>query len=122
MLRGTLLQWLGLIRETDNPWCVSRVEQGLQIQAIKPHGQSTSPLTLLHSSDFRLANTALPEKDIIDAMRAVQVYTGPITEFTTTADFRKFAICHGFFVELQDDPGNNLYSCFHSHPFSTLFF
>ncbi|KAF9238202.1 GH3 auxin-responsive promoter [Melanogaster broomeanus] len=57
------------------------------------------------SGDFRLQHTVIPEKDVIDAIRAAQPYTGAIVEFTATADFRKADVCHGFFIELQDELG-----------------
>ncbi|KAF9219104.1 hypothetical protein BS17DRAFT_761510 [Gyrodon lividus] len=54
------------------------------------------------SGDFRLQHTVIPEEDVVDAIRAAQIYTGPIAEFTATADFRKPDISHGFFIEVQD--------------------
>ncbi|KAF9219101.1 hypothetical protein BS17DRAFT_718629 [Gyrodon lividus] len=54
------------------------------------------------SGDFRLQHTVIPEKDVVDAIRAAQAYTGPIAEFTATADFRKADVRHGFFIEVQD--------------------
>ncbi|KIJ60829.1 hypothetical protein HYDPIDRAFT_138540 [Hydnomerulius pinastri MD-312] len=66
-------------------------------------GQPVIRFTGRTSSDFRLAHTVIPEKDVLDAVQAAQTYTGPITEFTATADFRKPAVCHGFFIELQED-------------------
>ncbi|KIJ16070.1 hypothetical protein PAXINDRAFT_113835 [Paxillus involutus ATCC 200175] len=57
------------------------------------------------SGDFRLQHTVIPEKEVVDAVRAAQTCTGTIAEFTATADFRKPAVSHGFFVELQDELG-----------------
>ncbi|KIK80502.1 hypothetical protein PAXRUDRAFT_833483 [Paxillus rubicundulus Ve08.2h10] len=61
------------------------------------------------SGDFRLQHTVIPERDVVGAVRVAQTYTGTIAEFTATADFRKAAVSHGFFIELQDGLGPEAY-------------
>ncbi|KAF9238196.1 GH3 auxin-responsive promoter [Melanogaster broomeanus] len=68
-------------------------------------GQPVIRFTGRTSGDFRLQHTVIPEKEVIDAIRAAQTYTGAIAEFTATADFRKLDVCHGFFIELHNELG-----------------
>ncbi|KAH7889088.1 GH3 auxin-responsive promoter [Phlebopus sp. FC_14] len=66
-------------------------------------GQPIIRFTGRSSSDFRLAHTVIPEKEVLAAVRAVEQWTGTIAEFTATADHRSFASCHGFFIEVQGE-------------------
>jgi hypothetical protein len=85
-----------------SPSYVFKVEQGLPAFRPSCKRTCTNDRPFIVSGDFRLQHTVIPEKDVLDAIGAAQTYTGTITEFTATADFRKGVVSHGFFIEVQD--------------------